>query len=56
MGYRDAWPFADPSAGYRLIAPHGGVAEWLIAPALKAGKGLRSFEGSNPSPSAKRRL
>ena len=33
---------------------NGGVAEWLMAPVLKTGRGLRSLVGSNPTPSAKK--
>src|SRR5690348_5148951 len=31
---------------------HGRMAEWLKAPVLKTGRGLRSLVGSNPTPSA----
>jgi hypothetical protein len=30
----------------------GRMAEWLKAPVLKTGRGLRSLVGSNPTPSA----
>jgi hypothetical protein len=34
----------------------GRMAEWLKAPVLKTGRGLRSLVGSNPTPSARPRV
>src|SRR5437016_5437016 len=34
-----------------LLAPFGGVVEWLMAPVLKTGR-AQALVGSNPTPSA----
>ena len=37
---------------YRILCPHGGMAEWLKAHDSKSCMPPKGIEGSNPSPSA----